>query len=176
MAPRRSQSLPFHAMSEQETGRSHSSLLSQRARYALKALLYLARDETDDAPRQIGTIAASERIPRKFLEAILVDLKRARLVDSVRGQAGGYRLAQPAAQITFGDIIRATDGPLALVPCVSKLFYQRCLDCHDEATCAIRHIMAGVREEVSSILDQTSLAQAAVLASRLPLEATSSAA
>lgn len=143
-------------------------MLSQRARYALKALLHLARARGSDAPRQIAVIAASEQIPRKFLEAILVDLKRAGLVESIRGHTGGYRLARAPQEISFGDIIRATDGPLALVPCVSKLFYRRCEDCHDEATCAIRHIMAGVREGVSGILDQTSLADAAKLADRLP--------
>ncbi|WP_157216638.1 RrF2 family transcriptional regulator [Flavisphingomonas formosensis] len=135
-------------------------MLTQRGRYALKALIYLAQTEGSERPRQIGAIAAEEQIPRKFLEAILVDLKRARLVESVRGQAGGYRLARPAEEIMFGDIIRATDGPLALVPCVSKLFYRRCDDCVDEATCAIRHVMAGVRDTVSGILDQTSLADA----------------
>jgi Rrf2 family protein len=143
-------------------------LLSQRARYALKALVHLARQDSSEGPRQIAVIAASEQIPRKFLEAILVDLKRARLVESVRGQAGGYHLARPAEEISFGDIIRATDGPLALVPCVSKAFYRRCDDCHDEATCAIRHIMADVREGVSAILDQTSLAEATAIANRLP--------
>ena len=137
-----------------------SLMLSQRARYALKALINLAHVAPGDPPRQISTIAADERISRKFLEAILANLKRARLVESLRGQSGGYRLARPADEITFGDIIRATDGPLALVPCVSKLFYRRCVDCHDEATCAIRYIMASVREGVSDILDRTSLAQA----------------
>jgi Rrf2 family protein len=145
-------------------------LLSQRARYALKALLHLARDRDSDGLRQIGAIAAGEQIPRKFLEAILVDLKHAGLVESVRGHNGGYRLARSPKEITFGDIIRALDGPLALVPCVSKLFYRRCEDCRDEATCAIRHIMAGVREGVSNILDQTSLLDAAKLADQLPVQ------
>jgi Rrf2 family protein len=141
-------------------------LLSNRGRYALKALTYLARSEGDEAV-QSGLIAETEGMPRKFLEAILTDLKRARLVESTRGSRGGYRLARPPAEITFGDIIRATDGPLALVPCVSKLFYRRCDDCHDENLCAVRKIMAGVRDEVAGILDNTTLADAATLADQL---------
>jgi Rrf2 family protein len=140
--------------------------LSNRGRYALKALTYLARADGDDAI-QSGAIATAETIPHKFLEAILADLKRARLVESTRGSRGGYRLARSPAEITFGDIIRATDGPLALVPCVSKQFYRRCDDCHDESLCAVRKIMAGVRDEVSSILDNTTLADAARLADDL---------
>lgn len=141
-------------------------MLSNRGRYALKALTHLARAQGDDAVHS-GAIATAEAIPHKFLEAILADLKRARLVESTRGSRGGYRLARPAGEITFGDIIRATDGPLALVPCVSKLFYRRCDDCHDESLCVIRKIMAGVRDEVSAILDHTTLADAAALAATL---------
>jgi len=137
-------------------------LLSQRSRYALKALVHLARRYGGE-PRQVTLIADAENIPRKFLEAIMSDLRRAGLVVSVRGKHGGYELSRPPAEIAFGEIIRATDGPLALVPCVSKKFYRRCEDCHDETTCAIRRVMADVREEVSSILDNTSLAHAASL-------------
>ena len=141
-------------------------MLSQRGRYALKALTHISRADGAE-PRQITAIAEAENIPRKFLEAILVDLKRAHLVESVRGKNGGYRLARPAEAISFSDIIRATDGPLALVPCVSKLFYRRCDDCPDEASCAIRHIMANVRDQVCTILDNTTLASAASLCDEL---------
>lgn len=143
--------------------RHSGAMLSQRGRYALKAMIHLAAAAPDSGPQQISAIAGQGNIPRKFLEAILVDLKKAGLVISVRGQRGGYRLARPATEIMIGDIMRITDGPLALVPCVSKLFYRRCLDCADEATCAIRHIMALVREEVGTVLDKTSLAQTAAL-------------
>lgn len=136
-------------------------MLSQRGRYALKALTYLARSRGE--PGQVTTIAEAENIPRKFLEAIMSDLRRANLVTSLRGKFGGYTLARPPEAIMFGDIIRATDGPLALVSCVSKKFYRRCDDCTDEATCAIRQVMADVRDEVSGILDRTSLAQAAAM-------------
>jgi len=88
------------------------------------------------------------------------ELRRAGLVESARGKLGGYRLARPADLITFGEIIRITDGPLALAPCVSRNFYRRCDDCADEATCALRRVLARVRNEASEILDQTTLADA----------------
>jgi Rrf2 family protein len=133
-------------------------LLSQRGRYALKALINLARG--DGSARQVSVIAAEERIPRKFLEAIMSDLRKAQLVESARGKMGGYRLARPADLITFGQAIRVTDGPLALVSCVSQNFYRRCDDCVDETTCALRRVMSRVRNEVSEILDRTTLADA----------------
>jgi Rrf2 family protein len=131
-------------------------MLSQRCRYGLKALINLAR--ADGAPRGVSLIAADENIPRKFLEAIMADLRRGQLVDGVRGKMGGYRLAKPADLITFGEVIRLTDGPLALLPCASHNFYRRCDDCPDEAACVLRRVMADVRSEVSEILDRTTLA------------------
>ncbi|HEY1880183.1 MAG TPA: Rrf2 family transcriptional regulator [Caulobacteraceae bacterium] len=133
-------------------------MLSQRGRYALKALLNLARHT--GGTRDVGAISAEENIPRKFLEAIMSDLRRARLVESLRGKFGGYRLARSADLITFGEIMRATNGPLALIPCASRAFYRRCDDCEDEATCILRHVMGQVRDEVSEILDRTTLASA----------------
>jgi Rrf2 family protein len=133
-------------------------VLSQRGRYALKALINLAR--SDGEARQVSLIAAEESIPRKFLEAIMSEMRRAGLVESARGKTGGYRLASPADLITFGEVIRLTDGPLALVPCVSRNFYKRCDDCVDEAACTLRRVMARVRNEVSEILDRTTLADA----------------
>jgi Rrf2 family protein len=133
-------------------------MLSQRGRYALKALLNLARG--DAGPRDVGTISAEENIPRKFLEAIMSDLRRARLVESTRGKLGGYRLARPADLITFGEIMRVTNGPLALISCASRAFYRRCPDCPDEAACILRKVLGSVRDEVSEILDRTTLAAA----------------
>lgn len=132
-------------------------MLSQRTRYALKAMVRLARIPGGE-PVQIAALADAESIPRKFLEIILVELKRQNLVQSLRGKHGGYRLARPADQITFGEIIRITEGPLALVPCVSRTAYRPCEDCKDEAACAINHVMAMVRDETARILDATSLA------------------
>jgi Rrf2 family protein len=133
-------------------------MLSQRARYALKALLNLAA--ADGAPRQVSAIADEENIPRKFLEAIMSHLRRAGFVESLRGKQGGYKLRRPADLITFGDIIRATDGPLALATCVSRAFYKRCEDCDDEETCRLRRVLGAVRNEASEILDRTTLADA----------------
>jgi Rrf2 family protein len=133
-------------------------MLSQRGRYAMKAMLNLARDPV--APRQVSVIAIEEKIPRKFLEAIMSDLRRARLVDSQRGVFGGYRLAKPANMISFAEIMRVMDGPLALLPCASPNFYRPCDDCAEEETCILRRLMSRVRNQVSDILDGTTLEDA----------------
>jgi Rrf2 family protein len=133
-------------------------MLSQRSRYALKALLHLAR--TDQAePLSIGVIAQATGISRKFLEAILNDLKREGVVESTRGKLGGYRLALPADAISFARIIRASEGPLALFPCASVNFYRPCADC-DVETCALRRVLARARSGVAEVLEGTSLASA----------------
>jgi Rrf2 family protein len=135
-------------------------MLSQRGRYALKALLNLARSGPEF--RQVAAISAEENVPRKFLEAIMTDLRRANLVVSTRGKTGGYRLARPADLITFAEVMRVTDGPLALIACASPNFYRRCDDCPDEAACVLRRVLGAVRNEVSEILDRTTLAHALV--------------
>ncbi|WP_439544823.1 RrF2 family transcriptional regulator [Sandarakinorhabdus sp.] len=132
-------------------------MLTQRSRYALRALIFIARSG-GVAPVPISAIAADQKLPRKFLEAILLDLKNGGLVNSYRGKMGGYRLARPAGQISFGEIIRQIEGPLALVPCVSLSAYQRCVDCFEEQTCVIRKVMLVVREQTANILDHTTLA------------------
>jgi Rrf2 family protein len=134
-----------------------NAVLTQRSRYALRALIFIARSE-GIAPVPISVIAADQKLPRKFLEIILLDLKNGGVVDSYRGKMGGYRLAKPASQISFGEIIRLIEGPLALVPCVSVSAYQRCADCFEETTCVIRKVMLTVRENTAAILDNTSLA------------------
>lgn len=133
-------------------------MLSQRGRYALKALLNIAR--ADKSACQVSLISEQENIPRKFLESIMGDLRRAALVKSTRGNMGGYRLARPADLITFAEIVRATDGPIAMLPCVSRNFYQRCEDCHDEMTCALRKVFSEVRDAVTDILEHRTLADA----------------
>jgi Rrf2 family protein len=135
-------------------------MLTQRSRYALRAMLYLATQPPGGAPVPMNRIAASTNVPRKFLELILADLREAKFLLSQRGKAGGYLLARPAHLISLGEIIRVIEGPLALVPCVSRTAYRPCGDCRDEATCAIRHAMARVRDETARILDGTSLADA----------------
>jgi len=135
-------------------------MLTQRSRYALRSLLFLATAPVGSAPIPLTRIAAEANVPRKFLELILADLREAGLVLSHRGKHGGYLLARPAHLISLGDIIRTIEGPLALVPCVSRTAHRRCTDCKDEAACAIRQAMARVRDETARILDGTSLADA----------------
>jgi Rrf2 family protein len=137
-------------------------MLSQKTRYALRALLHLV-ERANGRPIQISEIAAEQQVPRKYLELIMLDLKRAGMVNSQRGPGGGYVLAREPAEISFAEVIRTMDGPIALVPCASLNFYAKCGDCHDEATCAIRKVMAQVREDAVRVLSGTSLADAAAL-------------
>lgn len=135
-------------------------MLSQKTRYALRALLYLV-ERAGPAPVQISDIAQTQQVPRKYLELIMLELKKAGIVRSQRGPGGGYQLARPASEVSFADVIRTMDGPIALVPCASLNFYQSCGDCHDEASCAIRRVMAVVRADAVRVLAGTSLAEAA---------------
>ncbi len=140
-------------------------MLSQKTRYALRALLYLV-ERGNGRPVQIADIAATQQVPRKYLELIMLDLKKAGIVVSRRGPGGGYGLGRPADEISFAEVVRTMDGPIALVPCASLNFYAKCGDCHDEASCAIRKVMARVREDAARILDGTSLADAAGMETR----------
>ena len=135
-------------------------MLTQRSRYAMRAMLFLAEAPAGGAPIPMTRIAAEANVPRKFLELILADLRGAKLVHSHRGKLGGYCLSRPTHMISLGDIIRVIEGPLALVPCVSRTAYAPCKDCKSEADCAIRHAMLRVRDETARILDGTSLADA----------------
>lgn len=135
-------------------------MLAQKTRYALRSVLFLAEEE-GGAPVQLARIAETQRVPRKYLELIMLELKRAGLVESTRGPRGGYKLARTPAQISFGDVVRVMEGPIALVSCASENFYEPCGDCHDEATCAIRRAFTMVRDQTASLLDGVSLAQGA---------------
>lgn len=134
-------------------------MLSQQSRYALKALFFLAERNTGK-PVPSAEIAAASNVPRKFLEAILLDLKIAGIVHSTRGKSGGYTLARPPEKITFGEVIRVTDGPLALIHCASQRFYRKCLDCPDEQACALRRVMIEARNQLAAVLDHRTLADA----------------
>jgi len=134
-------------------------MMSQKARYALRALLALARLPADET-LMISEIAARERIPRKFLEQILLDLKHQGLVRSRRGKFGGYGLLKPPEEITFGQVVRCIDGPIAPLPCLSRTAYRRCDDCRDEASCELRLVFAKAHAATSRILDGTTLADA----------------
>src|SRR3984957_13478914 len=131
-------------------------MLSSKARYALRALVELARIEGSQ-------ITAGERAdaPRKFLEAILLELARRGVVVSRRGKLGGYSLARPAAQISFAEVIRVIEGPLALAPCVSRLSFRKCDDCPDLATCALREALLRARDATADVLERYTLAEAA---------------
>jgi Rrf2 family protein len=108
----------------------------------------------------IGEIAGQERIPRKFLEQILLQLKRHGVVMSRRGKLGGYELLMPADRITFGEILRIVDGPIAPLACLSRTAYRRCLDCRSEQSCKVRRVFARVAEELRAVLDNTTVADA----------------
>jgi Rrf2 family protein len=130
-------------------------VISQKAKYALRALVALAR--AGDS-MMIGQISTQEKIPRKFLEQILLEMKRHGIVMSRRGKFGGYELLMPADQITFGQVLRILDGPLAPLPCLSRIAYRRCSDCKTEEACEIRRVFARVATSAREVLDRTTIA------------------
>jgi len=134
-------------------------MLSQKARYALRALFVLGARK-DAEPVMIADIAEEADVPRKFLEQILLELKKRGILHSHRGKFGGYTLGRPPESISFAEIIRAIDGPLALSPCASRTAYRKCDDCEDEVTCAIRKVLLSVRDATADILERRTLAQA----------------
>ncbi|MFN7165750.1 MAG: RrF2 family transcriptional regulator [Pannonibacter sp.] len=132
-------------------------MISLKAQYALKAVLALARVRPDDV-LMTAEIAESQGIPKKFLEQILLDLKHQGVVVSRRGKTGGYMLRKSPDLITFGEILRIIEGPLAPLPCLSRSAYRRCDGCADEAACEIRRVFARVAEANRRILDGTTIA------------------
>ena len=134
-----------------------TAVLSRKSKYGLKALLVLAQEE-GRGPVLISELAARDAIPKKFLEGILLELKRRGVVQSKKGKGGGYFLRRRPSEITFGQVIRVLDGPLAAVPCVSKMAYMKCAECVDEQTCGVRLAMKEVRDATADILDNTTLA------------------
>ena len=135
-------------------------MIAQKTRYALRSLLFLAEAQ-DGLPVQLSRIAETQSVPPKYLELIMLDLKRAGLVKSSRGPKGGYRLARTPEQISFGEIVRSMEGPIALVSCASVNHYAPCGDCRDEATCAILRAFAILRDQTTELLDSITLAQGA---------------
>lgn len=130
-------------------------MLTNKAKYGLRAMCALT--SAGEEWLQARTIATRANVPEKFLEAILVDLRRAGYVRSRRGAQGGHGLAQPAAAIMVGDLIRAIDGPLAPVRCASMTAYAPCSDCADPEHCAVRELMRETRAALSGVLDTCSL-------------------
>ncbi|WP_407426387.1 RrF2 family transcriptional regulator [Arcticibacter sp.] len=132
-------------------------MLTKKTKYAVKALMALARNK-GNSPMLISAIAAKEQLPKKFLEAILLEMKRNGILASKKGAGGGYYLMKKAEEIKLAAIIRIIDGPIALLPCVSLNFYERCEECTSELYCGIRDVMKDVRDATLKILGETSLA------------------
>ncbi len=133
-------------------------MISQKAKYALRALIVLAK-APKGATMQIAEIAAEQNIPQKFLERILLDLKNRGYVVSRRGSQGGYALLKPATEIMYGEVLRLIDGPIAPLPCLSMTAYRPCEDCEEgEASCEVRRVFAKVADSTRKVLDKTSIA------------------
>ncbi len=134
-------------------------MLSKKTKYAINALVFLARENKGNEPIAIASISQSENIPRKFLEAILLDLKNAGMLNSKKGKAGGYYLQKSPDEINIAEVVRLFDGAIALLPCVAHLYYARCDECKDEATCGIRSVFADVRAESVNMLKKATLSE-----------------
>ncbi len=132
-------------------------MLTKKTHYALKALVALAR-QPGNAPMLVAELAEQEHVPKKFLELILLHLKNQGIVRSKKGRGGGYLLGRPPQEITLGQVIRLTDGPLAPLPCASYTAYAECRECDDPRTCGIRIVMKQARDAVAAVLDHTTLA------------------
>jgi Rrf2 family protein len=133
-------------------------MLTSRAKYALRASVVLAELHQTAVWTSAADLAEAADVPRKFLEAILTQLRDQGLVESRRGPAGGHRLTAPPAGISVADVIRSIDGPLAMTPCASLSAFRACDDCVDIETCRLRHIMRQARDAAAAVLEQHSLA------------------
>ncbi len=131
-------------------------MLSKKTKYALHALTYLGKKEKSQ-PVLIAEIAEKSNIPRKFLESILLDLKKSSILSSKMGKGGGYFLRLKASEIQLSTIIRMFNGPIALLPCASKNYYEPCDECKDETTCGLKSVMEEVRDETLRILENKTI-------------------
>lgn len=132
-------------------------MLSKKTKYGLKALIYIAKHSGTE-PVLISEISDNERIPKKFLEAILLDLKKHGILGSKKGKGGGYYLLKDPNEITAATLIRVLDGPLAMLPCVSLNYYEKCDDCPDETTCSVHSLMVQLRDSNLAVLNKNTLA------------------
>jgi len=130
-------------------------MLTLKTKYALRALIYLAGNK--GSPVLIAKIAKDERMPKKFLERILLEMNREGILTSKKGKGGGYLLGRPPSEISIGEVVRIMDGPLAPVSCVSATAYAPCKDCPSESLCAIKPVMKKVRNAIAGIMDTTTL-------------------
>jgi Rrf2 family protein len=131
-------------------------MLSKKCKYAIHALVYLA-ERYQKGPVHIQEIAEQQRIPKKFLEAILLELRNAKILHSKKGKGGGYYLYKRPEDVNLIDIIRQIDGAISLLPCVSLNYYEPCEECQDEVTCGIRHAFLSVRDESLRVLAGSTL-------------------
>ena len=130
-------------------------MITKKSKYAIKALIYLAKQEKSK-PVLIEEISTEEKIPKKFLEAILLELRKAGILGSKKGKGGGYYLLKPATEINMAEVMRLFDGAIALVPCVAHKYYEPCEECIDEITCPIREVFRVIREQtVATLKDNT---------------------
>ena len=132
-------------------------MLSKKTKYGLKALTYLASQE-ENIPVQIAEIAQRENISQKFLESILLSLRKTGFLGSKKGKGGGYYLIKDPKEVLMTDVMRILEGPIALVPCVSLNFYEKCDDCPDEATCSVNKLMLKVRDANLEVYRNNTLA------------------
>jgi Rrf2 family protein len=132
-------------------------MLSSKTKYGIKAMTFMAKQESKN-PVQIATIANHENISQKYLESILLTLRKAGFLGSKKGKNGGYYLFKNPEDIKMTDVMRVLEGPIALVPCVSLNFYEKCADCPDENTCAVHNLMLEVRDNTLTIFNNKSLA------------------
>lgn len=130
-------------------------MLSARAQYAFRALTYLV-EKYEEGPVLISEIAQKKNIPLKFLENILLELKKANILESKKGKGGGYYISKPPAETKIATVIRIVDGPIALLPCVSLNFYEKCKQC-DEGNCGLHDMMAEVRDATLGVLENRTL-------------------
>lgn len=131
-------------------------MLSKRTKYAIQAMIRLAK-ENERGPMVIGDISEKEHIPKKFLESILLELKNAGFVNSRKGRKGGYYLIKEPSEINMADIHRLFDGAIALLPCVTYQYYERCEECQDEETCPIRSAVKEIRDATVDIMKRYTL-------------------
>ena len=132
-------------------------MISKKTKYGLKALAYIARQDRGQMV-QISTISKNENIPHKFLESILLTLRKSGFLGSKKGKGGGYYLLKKASEVPLTDVIRILEGPIAMVPCVSLNYYEKCDDCKDEKSCGVYKIMIQVRDNTLKVFRNNSLA------------------
>ncbi|MFG6686605.1 RrF2 family transcriptional regulator [Mariniflexile sp. HNIBRBA6329] len=131
-------------------------MLSKKTKYGLKALTFIARSGSD-TPVQVGEIAREEQIPQKFLESILLSLRKTGILGSKKGKHGGYYLRKDPSEVFMTEVMRVLEGPIAMVPCVSLNFYEKCDDCPDEDRCSVNKLMIQVRDSTLEVFKNTTL-------------------